>query len=358
MAAKQQNRILYLRTFRSRPDHRLVVSLALAVANPGKLVIVGPAEDEARLRQWTRAHVSDDNTIHQHIEYIVCSDDQWRREVNLQISKASCVLLYMAPKRRKFPSLRAPKAGDFEDFYSSPVKEPVTGPGLLREIVYLRRLDKLKSTLLLCAASDLPYFSRLLRDLPIHTGLGPDMTPLLGFYLFQNTPKGLQPMVPRISAYDRQLVNLRAARGLISFRKGVFSRSSQVKFSHDLTELVNQVIRDSRSSRVQPDVMLGRSPRPRRLPPDGARKIIEFTNVEDLLYIPRYEIADVGLAEVLEILAEPEANHECLSCGASLSDILFYVRGLDRAANSSIRGRCQFCFEPMIVESGQLRWWG
>jgi hypothetical protein len=100
--------------------------------------------------------------------------------------------------------------------------------------------------------------------------------------------------------------------------------------------------------------MTGKSAVPRRLPPDGARKIIQFTNVEDIVEIPSYEMVDVSHDEIFSILADEEVERGCPVCGSPLGMAFFYVRGLQRSADSPIKCRCQHCFTLMAVEEGRL----
>ena len=360
------NRILYLRTFREmKPDHDLLASLVMTVSGFGKLVIVGPAEDEVLLRRYWHSRYGSDDDLDRHVEYIISSDDQWRRAVHFQISKADCILFYLTPKGNKFPKIQSPKAKikNFEEYYSIPFLDRSTGDGLLHEIVYLRRLNKIRQTIVLCTSRDFRHINKVFNLAPF-IGFSSDYAPLLGFAAFKNTPKGMTAMTPRLSAFDLQLVSLLNAYSIVPFNINQVRDSLRSGFSQGLREPVQRIVRKEKWRRkiwwwrrLRPDTLLGKSTKPRRLPPDDARKVIQFTNVEDLLYIPRYEITDVSLTEILGILAEEKVNSGCPGCGAPLSRIFFFVRSLHREANDVIRGRCQQCFEPVMIENDTLIWY-
>ena len=366
MPKRSSNRILYLRTFRERkPDHHVVVSLAAAVSRLGKLIVVGPDEGEASLQHYWRSRFGNTD-LRQHVEYVATSDDQWRRVIHFQISKANCIFLYLTPKRRRFPSLRPPRMREysFQEFYSTPLREASSGYGLLHEVTYLHRLQKLRKTIVLCTIKDFRYINRILNMAPF-IGYSSDMAPLTSHVIFRNTPKGPRAVTPRFSSYDRQLVSLLSAHSIAPFARSQIRNPIRSGFSQHLESLVRRVVREEkrgkggrRAGGPNPTVLLGKSSEPRRLPPDSARKLIQFTNVEDLLYIPRYEISDVRLAEVLIILGEEQAKRGCPSCKGPLSHVFFFVRALPRQADDLIRGRCQQCFEPLTVEDGVLIWFG
>ena len=70
---------------------------------------------------------------------------------------------------------------------------------------------------------------------------------------------------------------------------------------------------------------IGRSPEPRPLFPDGARKVVAHTPVEDLLLLPLGEITELEPARALGALA---AGTQCPRCLGPAAGIFFYVHGL------------------------------
>jgi hypothetical protein len=359
------SRILYLRTFRTaKSDYQLVASLAMTVSGLGRLIMVGPDEDKARLQRHWRKRFGNEADLHQYVEYVACSNEQWRRVINYQISMASCILFHFSPKRNRFPAIRPPKMSQnsFEEFFQAPLQEASSGHGLLHEITYLRRLDKLQSTIVLCTSRNFPYINHLFELAPF-IGYTSQMAPLTYGFHFKNTPKGPRALTPRFSAFDKQLVSLLGSYRIVSFSPNQIRDPIRSGFSEKLRSLVLGVIRQEKRRKesrqvVRPhvNVLLGKSNKPRRLPPDNARKIIQFTNVEDLLHIPPDEIADVDVTEILSILDEDEAREGCPSCKAPLSRIFFYVRSLHREANDGVNGRCQLCFARLAVTDGTLHW--
>jgi hypothetical protein len=356
MTKRESKRILYLRTFREkRPDHLLVASLVLAVDGLGKLIVVGPKDGEISLRQYWSKAFGESVELDNRIEYVVCSDDQWRTTIHWEISKADCVLLYLSPKRNRFPKIRLPKIKkyDVSAYFSKPFLDSASGRGLLHEVAYLYRLGKLHRTIVLCASEDLAHIKRL-----IYLS---SMTPL-GSYAFSTTLKGPRPVTPRLIAADKQLARLEHAFGIIGFTRSQISSPARSDFLFTLRPLVVRVIHEPKHQKGarrtpwwRPSVLLGTSSEPRRLPPDNERKIIQFTNVEDLIDIPPYEITDVDFKEVLAIL--DETQRRCPSCKAPISSMFFYIRGLYGGARDldAVKARCQECMVYLVLDDGVLR---
>ena len=80
---------------------------------------------------------------------------------------------------------------------------------------------------------------------------------------------------------------------------------------------------------------MGRSDSPRPLPPDGERKVVRYTAVEDLLHIPTGEVVEVSLDDIQTVLSAEASDAGCPNCGAPLSEIFFYLTGLQ---HQDIRG--------------------
>lgn len=363
MSRKILGRVLYLRTFRgAKSDNDMVVSLIEVLSGLGKLVVMGPADAEVSLKRYWARRYGDDVGPGDRLDYVVCTNDSWRRDVHWQISKASCVLFYLSAKSGRFPAHRPPRMrNDFQKFYSAPLSKGSTGQGLLQEITYLRRLNKVSQTVLMCRLGDRQLIDRMI-NFPM---IGDDSGPLAGGYVFQSSANGLQAMTARFSAFDKQLISLQKAHSIIEFdTRELMKPPAQSEFARDLRSAVWSVMWKDRWRRMnprtrqpRPDMLLGKSGDPRRLPPDDAKKIIQFANVEDLLYIPQWEVSDISTAEIVEVLSPDEVKRGCPSCGAPFSRLFFFVRSLHRKGNEAIRARCQECLEPMVVEGDALVWY-
>lgn len=363
MLRKIRSRVLYLRTFHgARSDNDMVAGFTEALSGVAKLVVMGPAEAEVSLKHYWSRRYGDGGALRDRVDFVVCTDDTWRREVHWQIGSASCILFYLSAKNGSFPAHRPPRLRkDLGNFYRAPLSGGSSGKGLLREIVYLRRLNKIPQTVLIIKQRDRQLVERMI-NLPM---IGEDSGPLVGGYLFKSTPNGPQATTARFSALDKQLISLQKVYDIVPFNTSELGKApAQSEFARDLRASVRSVIQKDRWRRVNPwdrqahpDVLLGKSAIPRNLPPDDDKKIIQFTNVEDLLYIPRWEISDISMEEILDILSPDEVKSGCPGCGAPLSRLFFFVRSLQRKEGETIRARCQECLEPMIVKGDALSWY-
>jgi hypothetical protein len=349
-------RILYLRTFKDMTsDHALVISLAMIISAIGRLVVIGSRDSEIALQAQWQKRFGNDLPFSDHIEYKQSDDSQWRRLVHQEISQADCVLLFMEPKGSKFPRLRPPKIGPpkigkgfIVDYIAQTVQQS-TGSGLLHEIAYLERLRKIKRTIVLCQARNTSHVRQLIYQSSLHLPAG---------FVFAKTRRGhWRAPTPRFSALDMQVGTLRNAAGVVEFRyKDLKNLHSQ--FPAILKSTIERVCSKPRAERTGSGaraVLLGRSDKPRRLPPDGKRKIIQFTNVEDIVRIPPLELIEVSHDEVPSLLSE-ESTRSCPYCERPLVHIFFYVLGLHRNPDDEfVLGRCQRCFGWVGIEDGILR---
>ena len=84
-------------------------------------------------------------------------------------------------------------------------------------------------------------------------------------------------------------------------------------------------------------------------PPDNAAKLIEFTDVEELLVLPAGEITEISHDQMLVVLHREAIAHGCPHCRAATDRIFFFVEGLHTARElaetelSTARARCQVC---------------
>ncbi|WP_138757679.1 hypothetical protein [Modestobacter altitudinis] len=230
----------------------------------------------------------------------------------------------------------------FGDFFSAPLMDLITGPSVLHEIAYLERLNLLPRTILWIHRSHAGYLLRIMAHALPHGG---------GWFKRVDATH-VRALTPRLSARNRQLGKLCGRHGM------VLHRSRDVKTyprrSKSLLELRDQVLlvlsKERRiKSHFQPttNALVGKSPLPRRLPPDGELKVIQFVNVEDLMRIPPFRISDVDPATVLKSLSADSIALGCPSCQCPIKQIFFYTR--DRE-HSIVRGRCQECEGYMTLE--------
>ncbi len=346
-------RILYLRTFKdATSDHALIISLAMIIADVGRLVVLGSQNDGIALQVQWQKRFGNNPTFSDHIEYTQSSESQWRRLVHEEISKADCILLFIEAKGRRFPKLRTLRIrkGHTEDFFMGPFLKQSTGFGLLREISYLKRLKKVRRTIILCRSRNASHVARLIDTASV-------ILPVAGNGLAMMQGRS-RVLLPHFSALDLQVGNLDNAAGLLAFKRSEL-KNPHSQFSITLKSTVNRVCSKPRNrggtgSGVNA-ILLGRSNKPRRLPPDGERKIIQFTNVEDMVLIPSYELTEVSHDEVSRLLSDEGAARGCPYCKGPLANIFFYVRGLHRCFNDEvIKGRCQYCYGYIGVYDGML----
>lgn len=347
-------RILYLRTFKdSAFDHTLIIGLALIMADLGKLIVLGSPNDEMVLQARWQQRIKGDLAFTDYIDYIQSSDSQWRPFVHREIASADCILLFMEPKGRKFPRLDRLKIrkGRFEDYFMGPLLEQSTGSGLLQEIIYLDRLKKIRRTIVLCRARSVSHLSHLIEE-------SYRLSPTTGAFVLKRGKRRDQMMLPHLSALDSQVGHLHDAVGIVTFRQRElnYPRSPFAVTVKSLAERVCSKPRASdRTGSGASAILQGRSDRPRRLPPDGARKIIQFTNVEDLVRIPSDEITEISCDEVSALLSVEASAGGCPYCKQPLTSIFFYIRGLQRCPGAeTVRGRCQHCYGWVAVADGTL----
>src|SRR5205814_10586883 len=96
-------------------------------------------------------------------------------------------------------------------------------------------------------------------------------------------------VTPRLTAIDKQVGHLRKASRGITYRHPPNGGALLPEFAAALAPALLEIIA-GRGSRERPAVelnnLIGTSTEPRRLPPDGELKIVAFTNVEEVLFLP------------------------------------------------------------------------
>jgi len=369
--AVANERILYLRTFRgAEADYSLIVMVALAAAGLGRIWVLGWPEGKVTLHAYWDKLFNSELQFEQYIDYVECDDESWRPAVHQRISEASCIVLHLSPKGDEFPRLSVPKtpisirsmdafSDQFDEYYNTPLTHPSSGSGLLYEVAFLDRLKRMRRTLLICENTELDHIQEVIRA--AH-GAGMDVFDLKG--------SELHPHAPRLTALDNQLVALSEAHGIVVYsqeelrglRKSRLTKRWKSRFTTKLRSSLLKVLLSATDtdsvghSTRRHAIPLGKSPEPRRLPPDDELKVIQFTNVEDLLVIPYGKFVEVQLGDVYRALSADARSRGCPYCHAALDDIFFFSRELASTgtATTEIRGKCQRCGRQSLVENGTL----
>jgi hypothetical protein len=272
---KRTVRTLFLRTF-SDPDldSALALAIALAMYPFGRLVMLGDAKHRDSLAAFWNAIFAEDfddpeARFYRDVDYVVTTDQAWRQAVHAEMVRSDCVIMHLNPASARFPPIRVPSSIDA--YYQSQLMAPVMGNGFLYEVAYLERLNRLNRTLLLCRESDADYLSSLLKF--AFAAYGGDS--------FRGDGR---PLHPKISALNKQLGLLCETVGLTTYVESELT-SPFSGFIDDLTQCIqNILILRGRVTSSVPDerqlsLPVGRSAKPRSLPPDDELKIIEYTNV-------------------------------------------------------------------------------
>jgi tetratricopeptide (TPR) repeat protein len=329
-------RILFLRTFQNEDfDRMLIVALSYSMPPFSRVVVVGDQQHHDQLKEILDGvsyflgvdDEDDEDRFGQNIDYVVTSDEAWRATIHAEIGKADCIVLYLSSKFGRIPRANIPSSLD--EYFNGRLAQPSTGPGLLYEMAFLQRLGRLGRTLVVVESDDAAQVYDL-----IHYAEAGDVFRL-----------SRKPLVPRLSALDKQLANLREAGGfLVTTRQEVASplKSGFFRRLEDaIVEIVAGVTDDSADEVAATHAQLtGRSTVPRRLPPDNQEKIIQYTNVEDLLYIPRGRMVDLSINEARNTLHPQAIKNGCGRCQGPIDDVLFF-RDMD--SPYVIRGKCQRC---------------
>ncbi|WP_069159963.1 hypothetical protein [Nocardia altamirensis] len=337
-------RVLFLRTF-TADDASYVVLNSLAMAldgGVGRIDIVSDLRDRSEIeRHWTTAFGASSPT--ERINFVASTPDGWRQEILHRIALTDVIVLHVSPKDVNFPefpfgppSTKLGGDGVWERIMDAPLSRPITGPGLLREVVYLNRLRRLPMTIVICD----DRYQETLDDMIALSGLMGDATDLAGNFV-----------TPRFAAIDKQLGHLhKAYRGL------TYRRLEGAAVLPGLSDAISRTLADMRTADLTPPTLpwrpqdlVGRSPTPRRLPPDNQPKIIGSTDVEMVLFLPQGEITEIDHREVLTILNREAIATGCPYCRAPFDRMFFFVNGLWTAEKRAAVGtpdllaKCQIC---------------
>jgi TPR repeat protein len=339
-----EKRVLYLRAFKGAElDCIFIAIVALSVAYLGRLVVIGPAEGRVKLQEhWMGfpAEFSFDKLV----EYISTDSDSWRAIVYEQVSTADCIVVHASPREWDYPDW-APiemKVESVTDFYKVPIEDPVTGMGLLRELAYIEAFDRIRQTVLLCEDQDCRELMRLIKK-----AVGPPGD------IFMVSEGELRPAAPKIGALNRKLGVMSDARSVVTFNRIELAQSAPWP-SIRLEAAILQILAES-GGHTKPEkdkkAQTGVSDSPRRLPPDWMLKVLQFTRVEDLLFIPHGEIKEVNPEEIYKILSANAVDRGCPYCYAQVKAIFFYSQ---KGTSDAIRGKCQHCGRYSTVVGDML----
>lgn len=332
-------RILFLRTFDSPAGADVLQALRLSASTDALLVTIG----DRNLTESTMAQAGIDTTAdspHCQVLLVAATEETWKREVAIQIAEADLICLHLAPKDLDFPEFpfAVPNSDPSrtQSLELAPFTGPLTGRGLLREIGFLSRLNRIPDTILVCDSAH----RQTLDDLVCLGGMmGNAMT------------KSGDLVTPRLMAIDKQLGRLRDVRAAVSYNAA--EDESQVILH--LTQLLRPALQfgrrleSARNLEWAPTDLVGTADTPRPLPPDGALKIVSRTPVEDVTFLPSGEITEVPLEHMRELVAPSAQARGCPHCHADFNRLFAYVSGLhDYAAIDDARqtwpnARCQDC---------------
>jgi hypothetical protein len=255
------------------------------------------------------------------------------------MTQADVILLNVSPKDIDFPEFPfAPPRVEFSwsEFMDSPFIRPITGAGLLREVSYLNRMRRLPCTVVVC-------------DEHYHTNFD-DLIALAGM-MGQATDAAGNFVTPRLTALDKQVGYLSKAYRGITFRRDAGETILPV-LAASIREVLGCFRTDDgedESVPWQPHDLCGRSSLPRRLPPDNELKLISFTDVEDVLFLPSGQITEIEFQDVLAILNAEAIRTGCPYCHAPLERLFFHIDGLHQpkwpqeAQTAVLRAICQIC---------------
>ena len=387
-------RVLVLRTFKElSADIVVLTAIAAALESRGRIVLVGDGQDETALAaSWDRVF-DPTRAFDDSVEYVHSTSEDWATTVLSEMCVADTIVLHLSPKGLWFPHVFRPPdlqqrfprqalatlqqsaspaeqeaaqqaLAAFEEerlraLRTTPLAALSTGAGLLREISYLIKLNLLDRTI---AVADNRYYPHICHRVS---------SALLGSAEAFTVEGSFASL--RVTALEQQLAHLRGVRG-VTFSGPADTTSVARNFAAALRTELDSLFRtfptlsqEARRKAVA-DLPVGRSDSPRRLPPDDELKVIRYTTVEDLVFIPTGDIVEVAREDIRAILSADAADAGCPKCGAPLSEIFFYVTGLQHQ-HQSLRdaavlqqawpnGKCQRCGRKCTPwEDGTLAPW-
>ena len=334
-------RVLFLRTFREDEANFVILNtLAMAMeGGNGRIEIISDLRDKQKLEHNWRQAFGSDRSPFERIDFTLTADDTWRKKVLQRMAHADVILLNLSHKDLDFPEFPfAPPQEKFawDDFIKAPFVKPITGFGLLREVSFLNRMRRLPRTVVVCDECDQMTFDDLIA---------------LGGMIGHATDTAGNFVTPRLTALDKQIGYLGKAYRGITFR-----RDASEMVLPELADTIRNVLsnfgtggRPNESVPWKLHDLCGRTSNPRRLPPDNKLKVISFTDVEDILFLPHGEITEIEVRDVLAVLNEEAIRIGCPYCYAPLERLFFYVHGLQQPVwrqgvqSTTLRTICQIC---------------
>lgn len=349
------NRILFLRTFRGDDIEKIVITRVASAlmrdsnaAPVGRLVVIGNEASEADLSDFWAQATGSKGDFGDAVDYVTATDDSWKHVVHREIARCGCVILFLSPKDESFPQFEMPDAnvlltpGGYDAFYHLPMKENSTGKGLLQEVAYLERMERIDHTILLSHESHRQEVLKTIEH--SYFAMYGDVT------IFGRG--GMRALHPRKTALEKKLGVLHDLPNFVSFNDSELERkqegSSFTRLASIVKSLITQQDRGRESKALDYGLPIGSSPKPRRLPPDWEEKIISRWPVEDLVFIPPGNITEVPRERICAELSDEVVARGCPYCCSSLDNVFFYCYGLvqehpDAISEGYVRGKCQAC---------------
>lgn len=396
-------RVLYLRAFRDdQADSAMISYFATLIgltfkANQveGRLIVVGPPEKRRVLEHhWNRLFgESQKQRIWDYVEYVMSLDADWRRQIHYQLDASSAVIFYVSPKDEGERAFRLPQpmiqtgalntesfdsfCNSIRSYFRSDLEESITGDGLLHELCYLERMDALDKTILVIWAheyhtlQDAVAVSCKVRDI-LRFGVG----------IQGGEGGGFSIVNPRIRSLDKKLEILTRISKAVGIDHQLDIENLPIMdmlaalYSGGITHFLIQVLNSGLSFKQTIEdngLPLGKSKSWRRVLPDVDEKMIPFSNVEELVFIPTGKIIEVEKTTIALALKPGINERACACCQAELSRLLLFQRideagpaetaPADTLASLRVPGEkvtgdiwavCQECGADLILRDGQF----
>lgn len=349
---KSHRRALLLRTFADRDaDRRDIALLALAIKDHATLVLVGEEEENQRLRAALLTLLPE-FANGEGIELVNSNEEDWERTVIDQILRADLILIRFTPKSMKFPEIPPPTGAvvSMLEFYQISPIQPRTGRGLLFELSLCNRLEALSRTVLLLNDTQTNEVAGFVRMATIAHG-GDVFT------------GAMRPPMPRLTGLDKQIGHLRHVAHSLAFPARDFE-----DFHDPLSLEMQEAIRaaaldiiDNESANyvgvdrtAQNYLDFGVSDQPRRVFPDYEEKVVRYTPVETLLFIPPGNLIEMSYKDVVEDFGLIDERAECPYCQARSPSLFLYQHGHTVDRRGAIRCKCQQCGRRSTLIDGIL----
>jgi hypothetical protein len=332
-----KKKILFLRPFVSDPDGALIVILAgAAIKRFGHLIAVCPPARKTELENmWRRTDIPD--SFDDVFEVIGSDEQNWRTNIVKALRDADATVLHVTANDEGFSNWDVPEDGvayDPATLYRVPLSDPSTGPGLLHEVSFLARMQKMPRTILLCKIEEMAIIEERVNTAQFVATSG---------HIHAASGRSL---IPRLTALDKQLAHLVNVGFVVPYATAELDNGETIaSLIGHLRGTVYSALEISTSDSMSDSALmpLGCANEPRKMAPDGKEKILGFTGPEDLVIVPAGELTQVDVNEIRGILSRQGIERGCPYCYAPIENLFFYVDGLAREATDAIRGKCQKC---------------